>query len=352
MKNILSFIVLFISSFALHAQTNIQEPTPLMKQRAAGFVKASHASEEFKSSVYVYYNRAIKKYPEHPHELTTRLAMLGFTDIYLGVTNNHLNGKDKKALEWIKEFNKAIHAHNIRVHAVRLTDNGLYRYPERIEEELKTFLHYNKTVEPGQQFDGISADLEPNTLRKGGNNIPQGFTTFWNDKEYGIGSNNEKLLKQSIDILQQARDSVGNDFPLSEAIGFQFQPRYDNGLLEYGSAKDFLGPCDHLIIMSYFNRKDAIWNRCMPLMESAKNKPKSIYAGIKTSLNTYGDAKADYIISLQPKGWAYLLETMDYLYKVSREYPAMRGICIFEYEGLEKMWESETDILPEALQVK
>lgn len=56
-------------------------------------------------------------------------------------------------------------------------------------------------------------------------------------------------------------------------------------------------------------------------------------------MNTYGDG-GDTSTSLYPKGWGYLISTIDYLYSQGAQEPGFRGVDFFEFEGLEMMWNS------------
>lgn len=73
-----------------------------------------------------------------------------------------------------------------------------------------------------------------------------------------------------------------------------------------------------------------------PTLRNAVNFPKSISIAIKTSLNTYGSEGPS--TSFQPQGWDYLIEGIQFLIESASHYPAFRGVDVFEFQGLEKMW--------------
>ena len=60
------------------------------------------------------------------------------------------------------------------------------------------------------------------------------------------------------------------------------------------------------------------------------DKTKKVSICVKTILNTYGDG-GDTSTSLYPKGWDYLIESMNYFYSQGATKPAFRGIDFFEF---------------------
>lgn len=315
--------------------------TDQMYNKAVVFRNAAHTNSN-PLSVYVYQARSVAKYRDNPEKLAARLLILGFSDIYLSATNNMLNGLDTDFYEWTRRFNATIHTYGAKVHALRFSGTGLFVNPDKITEDAQSIHSFNNRVADKEQFDAATADLEPHMLSEGGPDTPKELEVFWDSTNgYGIGNSNDILLGKTLEILSLARQQL-EDMPLSEAIGFFWQSRYNDGLLSQGSTKDFLESCNPLIVMSYHNTKEGIWNRSVPVLEDAKNEKESVFIGIKTSINTYGD-NGDETTSLQPQGWAYLLESLEYLYKQSQSYPAYKGICIFEFEGLETMWEWTND---------
>jgi len=307
--------------------------------KAVTFRDAAHTDEK-SMAVYVYQTRSAVKYKDDPEKLAARLALLGFTDVYFGTNNNALKGIDAANFAWMKKFNAALHKYEVKSHAMRFVGTHLYVDMTKAALDAESIKFFNRNAAENERFDGANADLEPHMLRQGGPDTPSGLDIFW-ESGYGIGNSNDRLLGRTLDILEYSRNEL-EGMPLSQAIGFFWQSRYDNGELSNGSATDFLRSCKPLIIMSYYKTKEGIWSRTLPIFNNAANEKESIYLAIKTSVSTYGNDD-DAVTSLQPQGWKYLLESLDYFYTQSQNYPAYKGVCIFEFEGLEKMWEWQND---------
>ena len=187
------------------------------------------------------------------------------------------------------------------------------------------------------------ADLEPHTLKSENEQAPEGLDIYWDsNNHYGIGKENDQLLKRTLNILQRASFEL-SPLKLKESISFLYQPKYDEGRLSYGSTTQFLQQCESVHVMAYYNRAEVIWNRSLPLLEDANKLYKNaVSVCVKVSVNTYGD-EGNENTSLQPKGWKYLIETLSDIYARGNQHPSFRGMDFFEYDGLEIMLENTLD---------
>ncbi len=324
--------------------------TDNMVQKAVAFRTRTGVGNDIKAAVtggkyagvYIYDSKSVKKYKSEPLKLAARLALLGFTDVYLSTTNNALNGTDATALAWLRQFNQKMNDYGIRVHALRLSNTSAYVAATSVYNDADAIKAYNASaIVPAQRFYGASADYEPHVLKQGGADTPAGLTDHWNsDTGYTVGGANDKLLKKTMEILSLAQSEL-DPLPLSEAISHAYQPKVNEGRLQWGSAAQFLIPCDHILVMCYNNKKDNIWSRVSPVV-AATSKAHSVALCVKTSVNTYGD-EGQLATSLQPEGWAYLLSSLEYFATKGVNSTPYKGVCFFEFEGLEQMWEWTTD---------
>jgi len=332
------FITLFLSLFvtALKAQGDLVKTANLSAdqlERAVEFSKAIKTAEgKYRSGAYVYKSRSMADYEKEPEKLAARLTIMGITDVYLAC-NDALGKKDDNWLKWQKRFIKKSHEYNMKVHALCMASMRIYTGNEKIYEEAKVLLDYNYSVSKNERFDGVSADLEPHILKKGFVDYPKGLDLYWSNN-YGIGSDNDLLLKRTVEAMKIAQREF-KPLPVHQALGFFFQPRVNKGELKYGGADQFLQYCDYVLVMAYNFRKARIWEMSEPLLIAAGDKPQSVNICIKTSMETVGDEGA--VTSLQPQGWKNLLETMEFLIEKGFGYKSFRGIDIFEFQGLEKM---------------
>ncbi len=181
-------------------------------------------------------------------------------------------------MERVKQFQATTHPANS-------SRNGIYVYSKTIDMEL-----YNQTVHNSEKLDGVMADLEPHTLKSENEQAPEGLDIYWDsNNHYGIGKENDQLLKRTLNILQRASFEL-SPLKLKESVSFLYQPKYDEGRLSYGSATQFLQQCESVHVMAYYNRAEVIWNRSLPLLEDANKLYKNaVSVCVKVSVNTYGD---------------------------------------------------------------
>ncbi|MFA6335523.1 MAG: hypothetical protein WCX48_08215 [Bacteroidales bacterium] len=129
-----------------------------MRERANNFKRVIQTNPEqgLRSGTYIYSSRTIKKYIDNPGELVSKLALLGFTDVYISFDKP---GSSLSLLE---------------------------------------------------RFDGISADLEPHILKIDSPRRPEGLTLAWDsESNYGIGKYNDLLLKRTVEVMSLAKKAMG-----------------------------------------------------------------------------------------------------------------------------------------------
>jgi hypothetical protein len=306
-------------------------------REAVEFRSTLKNSEGYRAGIYIYDLRSIDTYIDDPKKLVARLALFGFNDLYLSVSKNAISGADDRKYQWIKSFNKSAHQLKMTVWALRFAFNEAFVNDDLIVEECAKILEFNRNVETDERFDAVMADWEPHVLKENGADTPSNLNYFWDsNKNYGIGKSNDRLLKRTLDMLTLAKENL-NGLALSEAIHYMYQNNCDAGLLSFGSTLQFLNPCVFVSVMCYTDVKEAVWHKALAPVQNASARNKSVSVCIKTSINTHGD-EGNLSTSLYPKGWNYLLETVDYLYTQGATEPAFRGVDFFEYEGLETMW--------------
>lgn len=311
--------------------------TSAMRLRANQFQKAIETRDGLglRSSVYIYASTTIKKYIDNPKDLVDKLVILGFTDVYLSFVEYPHSLSIPKM--WYKTFNKFAHLNGIKVHSLSLSDFELYVSDEPIKEDVDLIKKYNKSVNTSQRFDGISADLEPHILKTDYAHRPEGLTLAW-QKSYGIGKDNDLLLKRTVEVMALAKKEMGT-LALSQALGFFFQHPYDTGLLSWGGAQQFLQHCNHVVVMAYNYQAKRVIEMATPVLTAASQHPKSVSIAIKTSLNTVGGDGP--LTSFQPQGWDNLITSLKYILAEAKKFESFRGVDVFEFNGLEIMWESK-----------
>ncbi len=329
--------VFFVSTLFATTPEQLAAVDNQMLEKAKLFKDAIATSKGFRSGVYIYQKRSVSDYQQNPEKLAARLALLGFTDIYLGL-NRWLNSGNRDEEKWLTAFNTTAHNFGMKVHILTLSSSKLWVDNKRIYEDIKSVIDFNYTNKKEVRFDGISADLEPHIMKKGHVERPKDLLWEWHGTDnYGVGKDNDKLCERMVDVMARARKEMGKKLEFSQAQGFFIQGRYDKGELSWGSAHQMLKHVDQLIVMAYNYRPQRVLEMALPTLENAKNFPRSVSVAVKTSLDTYGSEGP--VTSFQPQGWDYMIDGINFLVERASVYPSFRGIDVFEYQGLEKMWD-------------
>lgn len=311
-------------------------------ERVKQFQATTHPTNSSRNGIYVY-SKTIDKYLDAPEKLAARIILSGFSEVYLSTPKSTLCTIQSANFQWMRTFISFLHTYNIQVFALLLSNPRLYTNQDLLFEDLGNLELYNQTVHNSEKLDGVMADLEPHTLKSENEQAPEGLDIYWDsNNHYGIGKENDQLLKRTLNILQRASFEL-SPLKLKESVSFLYQPKYDEGRLSYGSTTQFLQQCESVHVMAYYNRAEVIWNRSLPLLEDANKLYKNaVSVCVKVSVNTYGD-EGNENTSLQPKGWKYLIETLSDIYARGNQHPSFRGMDFFEYDGLEIMLENTLD---------
>jgi len=311
-----------------------------MLTRASQFRAATQTDTgRFRSAVYLYESRSAKDYGSAPEKLAERIALLGFTSVYMTITSSGgtaPKAATPQALAWRKAFIRAAHARGVLVHQWTLRRPPLFLYDQEVINDCNIVLDYNKSVAPDERFDGVSADLEPHDS----DSRPKELTKLWDMPNAVPGGGCDILLKRTLDVLALAKKTIA-PLPLLQAVNVIVQNLYDDNKVENGDARQFLKTCDVLIVMAYSDTKEGVWKKAEPILRSAKNKPATVSVCIKTSHSPSRGPNDR--TTLQLKGWDNMIDAVKYILSKSAPIPAFRGLDIFEYDGFEHLW---TDTVP------
>lgn len=347
MKNKIFIITLFVLlvSTATHCFINkehyrqLADATPLMLERAKDLSDILETQKGLRTGAYLY-SSTINMYENNLEKLAVRLHLLGITDVYTSFP--YKEDEDQQFLNFKKlvwEFDKykiKVYARGIESGHFFVSDEGIYSICNRIEE-------YNQKVNVNERIIGISADLEPHMMKAGRSIVPKELTWIWDgEKGWGIGNDNDRGLKRTVEVMQLAKNTLPAGLKLNEAINVGWQRRYnEGGLLEWGSAHQFLEHCDYLIAMAYSNQAETIFSMSEPILSNAKDLKKSVSIAVKTKKPRDIEDQYSISTSLEPAGWDNMLNSLEYVIKKAKEYPSFRGIDFFEFASLEEMWQSE-----------
>ena len=327
-----------------------------MLMKAKEFKEALTSNGKKSASVYLY-RHTIDHYP-NADKLAARLILLGYTDVLIAI--NPENGKmnsEVKNKDWLRKFNSYLNNNKVNTYALMFSEASQYdsNKNQEIEIHASVIQNFNNTVSKEERFYGAAADWEPHSLTV--NNPYAGITEDgdganlaskdrWANDRYTKGGANDKLLARTGEMLEYAKkslDKYSNQYnlpllPLNEAVNYHVQEQQNNANLSNGDVTTYLSDlrCQDINVMAYNNKKEEIWRRSEIILSAAAKSQlsKSVYICIKTQL---GDDEGP-STSLQPQGWDYLIETLNFLHEKASSYMSMKGITIYEYSGLESMW--------------
>jgi hypothetical protein len=280
--------------------------------------------------VYIY-SRTLDSYAGKHKDLAGRCAALGITEVYLSFSSKR-GGKDKQYQKKIQRFIGALHESGILVYASFL-DHRILVGEKSLGEALQGFEAYNKSSLKSSRFDGICADIEPHIVKKG-RGFPETFKPRWDGKNgYGKGLDNDLLVKKTITLLEEARETLP-DITFAQSIPHFFHHHAVDGDMEKGSVSDFLKPCDFVVLMAYSDQSKKIFNYAQDELKDNK-KRRSVMIAIKTSIKTKGGGGDS--TSLHGEGWKNMILSLKEVIKSANKHSSFRGISFFEFEGLEIM---------------
>lgn len=301
------------------------EVTELMASKAEAYTEASQNTDKnLFNCVYVYAS-TLEKYKDAPKKLAARIALLGFKGVYLSPGGTRLTTADN----WLRTFISTCGDLAMQVYATYYEDPNVFVSEAAADDCLNKVMLYNRSVTYKERFAGISADLEPHTIKK-----DIGLGWIWDTNNHnGIGGQNDNLLKVTLDRLYYAQKKLHpSGLRLHEAIWCHYQEMYEEGKVANGNIDQFVDACDWVSLMAYRNSTDRIWEISTPSMDACE-KAKSINICVKTATNDEAST------TIQPNGWAALLDTMSELKSRGMEYECFNGLDMFTYEALETMWE-------------
>ncbi|OGV46584.1 MAG: hypothetical protein A2017_17330 [Lentisphaerae bacterium GWF2_44_16] len=309
------------------------ELSPKMVSSAALF-KKSVSSKCSECAVYMN-ERLYKIYEKRENVLAARCSVLGITDVYLYFNNKDL--KDKEFSLKLRTIISALHSKKIRCHAM-LHDPAIYADDrKKTAEEIKNVLAFNeKSGGSTDKFDGLFINIQPHEFSRDAQIYKSGIMYKWNsDTSYGLGKDNDLLMKQAFVVLEEARKCAPS-VELGQKVAWFYDSDAGSGKLSLGKTDDFLKHCDYLMVSAYSSEWRDILEYILPNIRHTEKK-NSILLAVKTSVNINGGDIRE--VSLSWKGWFRICKDMENVIKNIGKYPSFRGVVFQDYEGLEKAWE-------------
>ncbi|MCP4179220.1 MAG: hypothetical protein GY756_15785 [bacterium] len=283
--------------------------------------------KNYKMGVYIY-NRTIEKYHNNPEAIIDSCMEIGINEVYLSFSDNRYKKQHSTYKQLLNSLISAFHSKKIKVYALSFGTPTLIFKAYSLDRKLKNILKYNTESPKSAGFDGISADLEPHMLKE---NSKWGKLPFYWSKT-GYNSTNLNLLDLTLKACKTIKSKAGN-LTVNEAIPSFYIKNFKTDIIN-----DFLNNgCDFIILMAYSRKLWKIIDMSTKALHSTNNN-KSVMICIKTSSNTKGGGGEKTTFSGISKN--ELIKNIEHIIQTGSRFKSFRGVVFFEYDGLEKIWNS------------
>jgi len=334
-KILLSLLCLFC---ALSCKAQVDQAQPVQFTAVSASLPELKNNFNIQLGVYVY-NASIEKYKEHPEKLADAIASFGFNTVYLGVSSRRLN-VDEPYTSYIRNLTAALYTKSIKLHCTMFETNI---FGEEMDNGVRAYWTYQKGSTVKQRFQGISFDIEAHTMTERNadwKHVAEKYNinTYWKGENgYGADGPNSKIMKIVLTQIKEIKDAIKDKNAVySEAIGHFYEDHFVTGDFSVGGINDYTKDCDYAIIMNYTDDAKRLIRQSEMELKNAI-KPLSVEIAIKTVDNGVGELTTSYA----DEGWDAMMDGLNKLCLASKPYPSFRGIGIFDFSGLEKMWDEK-----------
>ncbi len=215
-----------------------------------------------------------ESYRYTPEELVRRLRMTGITQVYLQTEGYEVEDFGKEFPGFLKTLRNA----GIPVW-IAISDHIIYEKPQESFVYLSTLAHdYDKHLyqriadfSAVDNVFGIALALTPHinsSLRRRG-------LYSWSESTYGIGGDNDQLIRQSIKLAADIRRKFRSK-PLALIIPEFYHGKAAAGELSAGRIADFLPLADQLVVTAFDDRLEGHTASLRPQLEEAASLGKQL----------------------------------------------------------------------------
>lgn len=301
---------------------------------------AQQRADDFKKIISGVKTRGVVIFPQaffgrfEDEKVLDCVENLGFNRIYCHLTS------EQELDERLMQFLAAAGKRNIPVEALlsqqdfyrkyranRLIRNLFVQYPD-LPQVTAEVLKFNQELPGNGRFAAMTIRLTPELFD--GSNVRrlQGKLYCWGENRYGIGGDNDMLVKESIELLEQISGQPGM-LPLTVAVPDFLNEAAENGKLAKGKVTDFAG-FGKVAVVSFANLPSKI---PASVQDELKNAGKSrVLAVIPLAGHTAVDSG-----QLRRRNWMDFQRSINHLIRKSSMYPAFDGIIVSPLAVIEYM---------------
>lgn len=299
-------------------------------------------TERFKKATAPMEVRAVALFPAafsgnfSDAQVLDAVQEMGFNRVYCCLSSEQeLNGR-------LTEFLTAASARKLPVeivlsqqdfyrsyHGNRLIRNAFIQYPD-LFEAVQEAVAYNLELPENIRFAGITVRLTPHIFDGSNTERLKGKLYMWSSKNYGIGRDNDMLMRESLKFAKEIAAIPGLP-SLTLAVPDFFHDNAVNNLVSCGRISDFEAIADKVMVISSANLPGKIPENIAGELSAMPVGKKLIVA---VPLADHTSVTSD---RLRRRNWDDFSRTMEYLAKKSGTHPAFGGVIVSPLAVIEYM---------------
>ncbi len=310
--------------------------SPEMRERAAAMREALaplplHGVALMPEAAMLYHDRE--------EALVERLKLLGYNRLYLVIKDVDMLNED--FTDMVTTARRSGLECEIlapqRFFMPQRTGNVVQRKwsdPDPLQTVAGKIRKFNAALPDDAKLGGVtvSSDIHIYTLKS--EVLPSNIIYLWGDNSYGIGRDNDILIRQQLVKLSRFRDTVGTGLPLTVIIPDFYHDRTVAGDLSCGKVTDFLKVASRVVVNGAGGRPTEFSESIKQELQSA-DAPGRVLIGV----NLAGHS-SEMKMTLRRRDWADFVKIIGYLSRTGHTYPACGGMLAGPYRAIELLWEN------------
>ncbi len=331
--------LLFTSCSSAPRQLPAPPVSEMMKTRAAEF-RTALAADPIRGTNLS--ETDLRFYAGRPVLLTERLELLGINRIYVMADSLAIFEGDMRST--LVELAYAAANSRIGVELVfpqskfvQMRSGNVFQ--RKFGEERPLFAaveaarKFSDSLDGDAKLVGVTVAAEMHTFTLASPELPSNALYLWGDKSYGIGHDNDVLMRQMLADFKHCRELLGPNLPLTLAIPAFYHERASAGELSCGKVSDFLAVADRVLVIGYGSRPTDFLESVTSELASA-GAEKRLLIGV----NVAGHASVNRA-DLRRRDWNDMEKIAAFLAGRARRYPSFGGLVLGPFKTLELLWE-------------
>ncbi len=282
-------------------------------------------------------------YRTRPTELAERAAALGLNRLYFVAPPETISDLDSASGELLGDLAKAAKDASVECEIMLLQRDYV---PRRFGTVLQRKFSEPRPLHAaalklagflagrGSAFSGVTVSSEVHMFTLASPELPSNAIYLWSDRAYGVGRDNDILIRQLLVDLADFRQTLGTFCSrFTVAVPDFYHDRTEDGDLSCGSVGDFLKVADAVMVIGSGNRPTECLESVMSEMSARDVRPGSLLMGIFLA-----EHSSDNRAALRRRDWADFVKIVAFLREHVQEKQAFAGMVIAPWNNLELLW--------------